>query len=263
MAKQILKPRVRKKKWFPVIAPKLFKERVIGEIPLYESKAMLNRILSINMMNLTGNPRNQHINVVLRINEVKEGKGLTSILGFEMMPSSIKRIVRRGRTKIDDSVIVATNDNKKVRIKPLIITNTIINKSIANSIRLVVRKNLAGFASRLSFEKLVEEIMSFKLQNYLGSTASKIAPIRSSEIRRFRLVEKEGIRVMKPVKMKEVKELVRKRKEELKEEKPATGVNKEEINKEEAKEEKKKEKPKKEEVKENPVVTRDKKEAKK
>ncbi|MBW2991098.1 hypothetical protein KY348_05345 [Candidatus Woesearchaeota archaeon] len=215
MARQVAKPRVKRKKWFPIIAPKLFREQVVGEIPLYESKSMMNRNLSINMMNLTNNPRNQHINVMLRINEVKDGKGLTTVLGFEMMPSSVKRIVRRGKTKVGDSVIVATSDNKKVRIKPLLITNTTANNSIVNSVRLIVRNALARLVSRLTYEQLVEEIMSFKLQKHLGSTAAKIAPIRSSEIRGFKLIEKEGVRVLKPGKMEEI---VKEKKEEVKEE---------------------------------------------
>ena len=202
MAKQTVKPKVKKKKWFPVIAPKLFREVVIGEIHLYESEVMKDRSLNVNMMNLTGNPRNQQINVNLRIREVKDGRGLTEVLGFEMMPSGVKRIVRRGRTKVGDSVVVVTSDNKKVKIKPLLMTNTNVNKSVANSIRILVRNTLITFVKKLSYDKLVEEIMIFKLQKYLGNTAAKIAPIRNSEIRAFRLVEKEGVGILKPAKMK-------------------------------------------------------------
>ena len=246
MAKQTVKQRVRKKKWFPVIAPKLFRENVIGEIPLYESEAMLNRSLSVNMMNLTGNPRNQQINVILRIKEIKDGKGLTQVLGYEMMPSSVKRLVRRGRTKIDDSVIVATSDNKKVKIKPLVITRTLANNSIANSMRLVVRNSLATLVSKLTYDKLVEEIMSNKLQKHLGIMASKIAPIRNSSIKGFKLIEKEGVPVLKPVKLKapirekkeearRVEEIKEKKKEEEKEEKKESEkkeAKKTEVNKE-------------------------------
>ena len=107
----------------------------------------------------------------------------------KMMPSSIKRIVRRGRTKIADSVVIATSDNKKVRIKPLLITNILVNNSIANSIRLLTRNTLIRFVNKLTYEQVVEEIMSFKMQKHLGKTAAKIAPIRNSEIRGFKLVE--------------------------------------------------------------------------
>jgi small subunit ribosomal protein S3Ae len=206
MAKQqTAAEKVRKKKWFPVLAPKLFSERVIGEIPLYESGSMLNRGLTVNMMNLTGDPKSQHINVKVRINEVKEGKGMTEILGLEIMPSSVKRLVRRDRTKIDDSVVVQTSDKKKVRIKPLLITNSVVDASVTKSIRTKVRNNLARFVARLTYEQLVEEILSYKLQKFIGNLACKITPIRTSEIRAFELVEREDVKVYKPVKEEEIK----------------------------------------------------------
>jgi small subunit ribosomal protein S3Ae len=203
MAKQAAAEKVRKKKWFPVLAPKLFKEHVIGEIPLYDTETLAKRGLTVNMMNLTGDPKSQHINVKLRINEVKEGKGLTEILGYEIMPSSLKRLVRRDRTKIDDSIVVMTNDGKKVRVKPLLITNSVVDSSVSSSIRTRVRNNLARFVTRLTYEKLVEEILTYKLQKFLGNLASKITPIRTSEIRAFELVEREDVAVYKPVKEEE------------------------------------------------------------
>jgi small subunit ribosomal protein S3Ae len=206
MAKQATAAeKVRKKKWFPVLAPKLFREHVIGEIPLYESESMAKRGLTVNMMNLTGDPKSQHINVKLRISEIKEGKGLTEILGLEIMPSSVKRLVRRDRTKIDDSVVVMTSDKKKVRIKPLLVTNNVVDSSVTKSIRTRMRNNLSRFVARLTYDKLVEEILSYKLQKFIGNLAAKITPIRTSEIRAFQLVEREDVLVYKPVKEEEIK----------------------------------------------------------
>ena len=206
MAKpQTAAEKIRKKKWFPVLAPKFFNEHVVGEIPLYESASMQKRCLTVNMMNLTGDPKSQHINVKLRVFEVKEGKGLTEILGYEIMPSNIKRLVRRDRTKIDDSLVVMTSDGKKVRIKPLLVTNSVADASVQTSIRNRVRNNLARFASRITYEKLVEEIVTYKIQKYIGNLACKITPIRNSEIRAFQLIEREDVAVYKPIKEEEVK----------------------------------------------------------
>ena len=186
--------KVRKKKWFHVVAPPLFKERIIGEVPLYESKSLLNKKLKVNMMNLTGNPKSQHISVILRINQVKEAKGQTEFLGFEMISSSLKRFVRKGRSKIDDSIVIITSDNKKIRIKPLIITRGPVNKPVKSTIRLMAREDIANLARKLTFEKLTEEIISFKLQNHIGNNATKITPIRDVEIRSYQLIEKEGVK---------------------------------------------------------------------
>jgi small subunit ribosomal protein S3Ae len=206
MAKpQTAAEKIRKKKWFPVLAPKFFHEHVVGEIPLYESASMQNRCLTVNMMNLTGDPKSQHINVKLRVFEVKEGKGLTEILGYEIMPSNIKRLVRRDRTKIEDSLVVMTSDGKKVRIKPLLVTNSVADASVQTSIRNRVRNNLLRFASRITYNQLVEEIVTYKIQKYIGNLACKITPIRNSEIRAFQLIEREDVAVYKPGKEEEVK----------------------------------------------------------
>jgi small subunit ribosomal protein S3Ae len=204
MAKMTEKEKLRKKKWFAILAPRLFKELVIGEVYLYEAKAMVGRRMTVNMMNLTGNPRNQHINVRFKIYDVKESHGMTEILGFYMMPTSIKRLVRRGKTKIDDSLVVITADSKKVRIKPLIITNSLVKKPVAAVIRTILRNEIARLVSKLSYEQLIEEIMAFKIQKHLGGLASDITPIRESEIRAFELIEREGVKLFNPSQVKEV-----------------------------------------------------------
>lgn len=249
MAKQVAKTKVRKKRWFPVVAPRLFREQVIGEIHLYEPEAMLNRRLRVNMMNLTGNPRNQQINVMLKIKQVQDGKGHTEVLGYEMMPSAIKRIVRRGRTKVADSIVVSTSDNKKVKIKPLLITNTNANKSIANSLRILMRNTTITFVSKITFDRLIEEIMTFKLQKHVGNTASRIAPIKNSEIMGFKLMEREGIRIVKVAKMKKP---VRIKEEETPVEAPKRREEKPESPQEEDKKQEPKEEKKEEEKQEAP-----------
>lgn len=190
--------KVRKKKWFQVIAPTLFREAVIGEVPLYESDALNKRKMGVNMMNLTGNPKNQSITVKLRIFEVKDGKGKTELLGFETMPSAIRRLIRRGRSKIDDSFVIKTSDAKFVRIKPLIITSTKVPKSVETALRRVSRNAIARLSQKLTYEKLAEEVITFKLQKHVQGLCTKITPVRTAEIKAFLLIEKPGAKAIVP-----------------------------------------------------------------
>jgi small subunit ribosomal protein S3Ae len=192
--KQDAQLKVRKKRWIQVLAPKIFREVVIGEVPLYEAEQLKGRRMTVNMMTLTNNPKNQSIQVKIIVADVKEGKGLTELTGFETMPGSLKRIVRRGRTKIEDSFVVQTADKKLIRIKPLLVTNSLAARGVTAAVRRVVRNNVVRLAQKLSYEKLVEEIISFKLQKHLQSVVSKVAPIRNSEIKAMLLVERPGIR---------------------------------------------------------------------
>ncbi len=190
--------KVRKKKWFSIMAPPIFRDALVGEILLYESGDMKGRCITANMMNLTNNPRNQSINIKFRIYDVKEGKGVTQVLGAEMNPGSIKRLMRRGRTKIEDSFVVQTSDKKLVRIKPVIITNSVEKQSVTALIRKVLRSSVAKLAIKITYDQLVEEIMGSKLQRHLGEQSSKVTRIRNSEIKAFYLVEREGVRPISP-----------------------------------------------------------------
>jgi small subunit ribosomal protein S3Ae len=212
--KKVVKQKIKKKKWFQVVAPELFRSKTIGEIPLYEAEQMQGRNIKINMMALTGNPRNQQTNVFLRVSEIKEGKGMTGIMGLEVMPSSIKRYVRKGRTKIADSIVIKTKDDKKVRIKPLIITKARINKPTSTNVRIRARNEMIKLAQKLTFEKLVEEIIHNKFQKHVYSNITKISPIKQVEIRAFKIVEREGVEVQKIASEKEVKKVSRKDKKQ-------------------------------------------------
>ena len=64
MAEQIVK--LKKKQWFPIIAPKQFDNAVIGETLVYEPSAMLGKTLSHSLMNLTNDTKRQSdVNAIL------------------------------------------------------------------------------------------------------------------------------------------------------------------------------------------------------
>jgi small subunit ribosomal protein S3Ae len=198
MAKADASLKVRKKKWFQIVAPRLFREVVVGEVPLYEADQLKGRRLTVNMMNLTGNPKNQGVSIKLKIVDVKDGKGITELLGFESMPSSLKRLVRRGKTKTEDSFVVKTADGKLVRIKPLMVTGSMVTNSVTTALRRIVRNNTARLAQKMTFDRLAEEVITYKLQKHLQSLCSKITPIKNSEIKAFLLVLREGVRPIVP-----------------------------------------------------------------
>ena len=198
MAKATAELKVRKKKWFQIVAPKLFREVVVGESPLYEADQLKGRRMSVNMMNLTNNPKNQSISVKLKISEVREGKAITDLTGFESMPSSLKRLVRRGRTKVEDSFVVKTSDAKLVRIKPLLVTNNLVSNSVKAALKRVARNAIARLSQKLTYEKLAEEVITFKLQKHVQGLCSKITPVRNSEVKAFLLVERQGVRPIVP-----------------------------------------------------------------
>ncbi|MBC8501099.1 MAG: hypothetical protein ISS25_02965 [Nanoarchaeota archaeon] len=268
--KQVGTKKIKKKKWYPVIAPKFFGGKVLGETLLADSSAMKGRHLTMNLINIIGDPKKQNINIQFLIRDVKDGQGITEIVKYERIPSFTKRVVRRGRNKIDDSFIVRSGDGKRTRVKTLVITNSYIAKSVGTKLRKNIRRLLKEAVEKNTFEKTIDDMLKGDLLKEVRKKISKISPVRIFDIKVFKIEEKrEGLEEPKVKKQVEEKkeEVVEEKKEEVKQQKSETqsskatsapkdellsvseSQNTESVLKEEKKEEKveeKKEKPKEE-----------------
>lgn len=235
--KTIVKQKVKKKKWYPIYAPAIFGSKLIGESYVESVDELKGKFISSNLSTIMNDMKKQNITMKFRVSKVVEGKGQTEIIGLQQVQSFVKRLVRRGRSKVDDSFTATTKDEQLVRIKPLIITNTKCVRSTASQLRLETRKLIAEKLAKTGFINTVQEILGFRLQKEIKAKLNKIHPIRSIDIRVF---AREAIRGIIPEAdlelLPEVKE----------EPKPV----KKEVSEEETKEEAEKEAPKAKETKE-------------
>src|SRR3989338_1130721 len=138
-----------KKQWVRLIAPKLFNEQVLGETPVSEPKEVRGRKLQINLMVFTNDPKTQNVNVAFIAKEAKQGVAETEIVSYSMVPSVIKRIVRRGGRRIDDSFSCLTADKISIRIKPLAITRHIVKGSVSAALGKQLKKSITEEAAKL------------------------------------------------------------------------------------------------------------------
>jgi len=111
-----------KKQWYQIVAPEMFRGKSLGEVILFKPESFLGKTFSVNLMNVVSDVRKQNINIFFEASGLKEGRINTKVVGYEMMPSSVKRLVRRGKNKIDLSFVCRTSDGTHVRIKPILIT---------------------------------------------------------------------------------------------------------------------------------------------
>lgn len=243
MAKRQATTKKVKKKWFPIIAPKMFGEKVLGESLLADSSLMKGRHLTQNLSNIINDPKKHSIKIQFLIKDVKEGQGITEIIKYELIPAYTKRLIRRGRSKIADSFIAKSADGKRVRVKTLIVTNSYAHKSTETRIRLFVRDLMKKEVAKNTFEKSIEDLLKLVIQKEMRKKISKIAPSRNFEIRVFKLARKEthGEEEEKEVKVEEVKEVP---KEEVKQKPEVSELGNEKVSKKEDKKEEAKEEPK-------------------
>ena len=181
MPEQVAK--IKKKQWYPIIAPKQFENVVIGETLVYEPQQMLGKTLSHSLMNLTNDMKRQNVSIRFKVVEIEGSKAKTSIIGYEIMPSSVKRFVRRASEKIDLSFTCETADNVFLRVKPLVITKSDIKGSTAAKLRHNVVAFLVKTIKKMTYEEVLNDLILHKMQSMMRENLNKIYPLKVCEIR--------------------------------------------------------------------------------
>jgi small subunit ribosomal protein S3Ae len=180
-----------KKEWLSIKASKFFNNEMLGECYVTGPDDLIGRSISVNLANITGDIRQQSITLKFIINSVDEGAGIADVKGYEMAPASIKRVVRRGSNRLDESIVCKTSDDKSVKIKPMIVTRTLTKSAVHRALRKALIASVASQVKKHTFESLINEILTSKIQIGVKSDLKKIYPLKSVEIRVLETVEEK------------------------------------------------------------------------
>ncbi|MGM5488253.1 MAG: hypothetical protein ACQESG_04860 [Nanobdellota archaeon] len=180
--------KAKKKKWFQIIAPKLFMEQGLGEAPAVEINDLMNKKVTVNMMSLTRDPKKQGVAATFTINGIKDGRATTVLTGYRIVPTTIKRMVRRGKDRLDLTMKVKTKDKCQVEIKTILLTRGITRSSVKVSLHHNVREHLQKEVGKLEYDELLKQITQSKLQKSIFARLKKIHPVAIFEIRGIQLL---------------------------------------------------------------------------
>lgn len=194
---KVSKIKIKRKRWFPIFAPKFLGQREIGESYLSEPELAKGRVLKISLRDLTKNIKDQNIYVSLRINEAGGNDLQTEAVGYAYMPFFVRKLVRVGTGKVDDSFVLKTADGKDVRLKPLAITVFAVNGSVKTAIRKKLREMLGEEVAKLSFDSLITDLIRYRLQMEFRKKLNKICPVRELIIREIRLEKRRKVKKAK------------------------------------------------------------------
>jgi ribosomal protein S3AE len=186
MAKEVkrtAKQVVKKKRWFPIVSPKFMGEMPMGESFIEEPSTLVGKTIKVNLAQLTGDMKSQNSDVKFEITAVADNKMDTRIIGYSVSPAGIKRFVRRHMTRIDDSIVVMTKDNIKIRIKPFLLTRSKVSRTVEYAMRAALKEELIKLVRETPYETLFSMILKYQLQKEFKEKLSKVYPIRSLEIR--------------------------------------------------------------------------------
>jgi len=180
--------KIKKKHWVQILAPGFLQHTLLGETYIGEPQEAKGRMVTVSMMTLTGDPKRQSMHASFQIDGVKDGCLTTSINGVSMLPSSIKRMVRRGKERVDDSFLAVTKDGKKLRIKPLVITRQSTPRSVCSSIQRKAKELVIHCLARSTLEELWQDLVNYKIQKEISHSLSKVYLVQIFDIRRFVVV---------------------------------------------------------------------------
>lgn len=178
----------KEKKWYEILASKHFNNLSIGESVGYEDKDIIGRVISVQLGSLTRDMKLQNIRVKFRVNEVKENKAYTEVKGYGLATSYIKRVVRVGRSRVDDSFLVTTKDDIKLRLKPLVLTKHKAQRKVLTALRALVKKDFTEYIKKETYDKFISDLISKKLQKDLRTKLNKIYPVSIVEVRMMQRV---------------------------------------------------------------------------
>ena len=179
----------KRKKWYTLVAPATHGEVPIGETMALDSKDIVGRCIEINLMHLTRNMKKQNVNVMFKVTELKEGHGATKSYSYTMQPASIKRLIKAGRDRIDESFIIKSQDGVYARIKPLFITHSHYSAAERTRVRRLSVSFMRKYAAEKPIEELFKEVIDGKVQKELNLKLREVLRLRTCDIRVLEIIE--------------------------------------------------------------------------
>lgn len=177
------KKKRRKKKWFKVVAPKILNHAELGESHVYTEDDLIGKSLKVNQSTITNNMRNQNVELHFKIISTADQIGQTDLTGITLTGGYLKRLVRKGRDKIEDSFLVKTQNQKDVRVKPVVLTNTRANNRVKQTLRRMAKEFITEYAKKMPHDKFFNSVIKNRLQKEMKEHLSDIYPLKYVDIR--------------------------------------------------------------------------------
>jgi len=173
-----------KKQWYEIYAPKAFGEKMLGETPAAEPKALIGRKMAVSLLELSRDYAKFYIKLIFQVADIQGNKAYTKLVGHDIMRERIYRMVQRRVRRVDIVQDVITKDSVKIRIKTVFVLIRRVGTSIKSATRLKGREIIDAYAKEKTFDELMSAIISGELQQGVRKECSKISTVGNIEIRK-------------------------------------------------------------------------------
>lgn len=189
------KDRWKSKQWFKVTAPAAFNHAQIAETLADEPAKLQGRTIEVPLNELTGDMKQMHIKLTFQVGEVVDNQAKTVYTGHTMTSDYIRRLTRRGNSKIPAVFDLKTKDGSRIRVKPFAVTDRRCQTTQAQEVRRIMGALLAESAERNNLSGFLGDILLGELTNKMYKEARKIHPLRRIEIAKSEMLAAPTIEV--------------------------------------------------------------------
>jgi small subunit ribosomal protein S3Ae len=177
-----VKDRWKSKVWYKVTAPATFSNHLLAETLADEPEKLAGRTVETTLHELTGDMKQMHVKLFFQVKEVTDVNARTEFVGHTMTSDYVRRLVRRGNSKIPLVLDLKTKDGSRIRIKPFAVTDRRCQTTQGQQIRRIMTAMLTEAAEKNTLSGFLQEILVGDLNNRMFNAARKIHPVRRIEI---------------------------------------------------------------------------------
>jgi len=178
------------KKWYTILAPKMFGNVEIGQTSTEDPDLLIGRKIDVSLMTLINDFKKYYMKFRFKIVSIDNSNARTELDGSECLSDYVSRMVLRRSRRIDTVQNLVTKDGVKIRVKGLAIIRGRVKSSIKANVRNVVREVVKSEVERTTLEGLIRGIISDSIKRNVLREARKVYPVKVFEIRKTEVLTK-------------------------------------------------------------------------
>lgn len=182
------KDRWKAKQWYKVTAPASFNGTLLAETLSDEPEKLQMRIVETTLQELTGDMKQMHVKLSFQVKSVSDLNAQTEFVGHTMTSDYVRRLVRRGNSKIPLVLDLQTKDGSRIRVKPFAVTDRRCQTTQGQQIRRIMGDMLRESAEKNSLGGFLQDILVGGLNDRIYQACRKIHPLRRIEIAKSEIV---------------------------------------------------------------------------
>jgi ribosomal protein S3AE len=169
----------KKKKFFEIDIP-LINQKV--NVLSTDESLLQGKIIKFDLTRILKGKNVEATIIIEKVDNQLTGR----ITGVLVLPSFIRRMIRKSTSYIEDSF-----ECNSMILKPYMLTRKRVHRSVRAALRNETKKFICDYASKLSHDELFHDILSGKLQKTLSLHLKRIYPLAFCEIRMAKEVLKK------------------------------------------------------------------------